>query len=71
MQVRSLGQEDPLEMKMATHPRILFFFSPQYSCLENPMYRGAWWATFHGIAESQSQLNVHTPCPLCFLEISN
>ena len=24
----------------------------QYSCLENPMDRGAWWATVHGIAES-------------------
>ena len=23
----------------------------QYSCLENPMVRGAWWATVHGIAE--------------------
>ena len=22
----------------------------QYSCLENPMDRGAWWATVHGIA---------------------
>ena len=21
----------------------------QYSCLENPMDRGAWWATVHGI----------------------
>jgi len=26
--------------------------SLQYSCLENPMGRGAWWATFHGIAKS-------------------
>ena len=25
----------------------------QYSCLENPMGRGAWWATVHGIAKSQ------------------
>ena len=25
----------------------------QYSCLENPMDRGAWWATVHGIAESE------------------
>ena len=25
---------------------------PQYSCLENPMDRGAWWATIHGIAGS-------------------
>ena len=25
----------------------------QYSCLENPMDRGAWWATVHGIAKSQ------------------
>ena len=23
----------------------------QYSCLENPMDRGAWWATVHGIAK--------------------
>jgi len=23
----------------------------QYSCLENPMYRGAWWTTVHGVAE--------------------
>ena len=23
----------------------------QYSCLENPMDRGAWWATFQGVAE--------------------
>ena len=24
----------------------------QYSCLGNPMERGAWWATAHGVAES-------------------
>ena len=23
----------------------------QYSCLENPMVRGAWWATVHGVAK--------------------
>ena len=28
----------------------------QYSCLENPMDRGAWWATVHGAAKSQTQL---------------
>ena len=26
----------------------------QYSCLENPMDRGAWWATVCGVAESRS-----------------
>ena len=26
----------------------------QYSCLENPMDRGAWWATDHGVAQSRS-----------------
>ena len=26
----------------------------QYSCLENPMDRGAWWATVHGIIKSQT-----------------
>ena len=28
----------------------------QYSCLENPMDRGAWWATVHGVTKSQTQL---------------
>ena len=28
----------------------------QYSCLENPVDRGAWWAAVHGIAQSQTQL---------------
>ena len=31
--------------------------SLQYSCLENPMDRGGWWATFPGVAKSQTQLN--------------
>ena len=26
----------------------------QYSCLKSPMDRGAWWATVHGIAKSQT-----------------
>ena len=28
----------------------------QYSCLENPMDRGAWWAAVHGVVESQTRL---------------
>ena len=28
----------------------------QYSCLENPMDRGAWWATVHRVAKNQTQL---------------
>jgi len=28
----------------------------QYSCLENPMDRGAWRATVHGVAMRQTQL---------------
>ena len=27
----------------------------QYSCLENPMDRGAWQATVHGVAKSRTQ----------------
>ena len=38
--VRSLGWEDPLEEKMAT----------KYSCLGNPIDRGAWWAIVCGVA---------------------
>ena len=26
----------------------------QYSCLENPMDQGAWWATVHGVAKSRT-----------------
>jgi len=37
--VRSLGWEDSLGKGM-------------YSGLENPMDRGAWWATVHGVAKS-------------------
>ena len=29
----------------------------QYSCLENPMDRGAWRATDHGVTKSQAQLS--------------
>ena len=29
----------------------------QYSCLENPMDRGAWWATVHGITKRQTWLS--------------
>ena len=29
----------------------------QSSCLENPLDRGTWWATVHGVTKSQTQLN--------------
>ena len=29
----------------------------QYSCLEYPMGRGAWWASVHGVAKSQTRLS--------------
>ena len=32
----------------------------QYSCLENPMDRGAWWATVHGVAKSRTRLSDFT-----------
>ena len=32
----------------------------QYSCLENPMDRGAWRATVHGVAKSRTRLNDFT-----------
>ena len=28
----------------------------QYSCLENPRDRGAWWAAIYGVAQSQTRL---------------
>ena len=63
--VRSLGWEDPLQKGMA--------IQLQYSCLENSMDRGAWQATDHGVAKSQtrvSDFHFHF-CMKCSLGISN
>ena len=49
--VRSLGREDPLEKEMTT--------PLQYSCLGNPMDRGAWRATEH-VTKSRTQLGDFT-----------
>ena len=33
----------------------------QYSCLDNPMVRGAWWAILHGIADlDTTEVSTHT-----------
>ena len=32
---------------------------PQYSCQDNPMDRGAWRATVHGVAKRWTWLNIH------------
>ena len=48
--VQSLGWEDPLEEGMATHSSI-----PAWRI---PVDRGAWWATVHGVAKSQTRLNI-------------
>ena len=32
----------------------------QYSCLENPMDGGAWWAAVHGVTKSRTRLNDFT-----------
>ena len=51
MLVRSLGWEDP---PGGGHGDPL-----QYSCLESPMDRGAWWATVHSVAESDTPELTH------------
>ena len=32
----------------------------QYSCLENPLDGGAWWATVHGVAKTRTKLSDFT-----------
>ena len=52
MQVWSLGQKDPLKKVTA--------WTVQYSWLENPMDKGDWQATVHGVAKDSDltwQLN--------------
>ena len=48
MWVQPPGQEDPLEMEMATHSDILAW--------GNPTDRRAWWAIVHGVTKSWTQL---------------
>ena len=43
----------------------------QYSCLENPTDRGAWWATIHRVTNSRIQLkqfSTHARCLLYFVK---
>ena len=41
--------------------RYILIYTPlQYSCLENPMDRGAWWAAVHGVAKSWTRLSDFT-----------
>ena len=46
----------------------------QCSCLENPMDRGAWQATVHGVEKTQTQLSnfpTSLPLPIYFLQSWN
>ena len=56
-QVHPLGWEDPLGKEMATHSSILAW--------DNPMVRGAWRATVHGVVKESDitqRLNNNTLC---------
>ena len=43
----------------------------QYSCLENSMDRGAWWATVHGVAKSRTGLSSWALTSYCFGALSS
>ena len=43
----------------------------QYSCLENPMDRGAWWATVHGVTKGQTpHTHTYTHTSVCQYDFS-
>ena len=50
--IQSLGGKDLLEEGMATHSSILAW--------KNPMDRGAWYATVHGVAKRRTRLSNFT-----------
>ena len=43
----------------------------RYSCLENPMNGGAWWAAVHGVAKSQTPLSDFTFCLLMKVKVGS
>ena len=47
MWVQSLSQEDPLDLPVL-----------QYSCLENSINRGDWWATVHRVTKNWTRWSV-------------
>ena len=51
MQVPPLGREDPLEKGMATHT--------SYFGLGNPVGRGTWQVTVHGVAQGSDRIKRH------------
>ena len=57
-------EEIKLESVQIVHPNPRFGEGNgnplQYSCLENPMDGGAWWAAVHGVAGSQTRLSDFT-----------
>ena len=64
----SLNQEISLDTLYTSYLYLLIPFfgfigndTPlQYSCLENPMDGGAWWAAVHGVAKSRARLSDFT-----------
>ena len=62
MWVQSLGQEDPLEEENGN--------PLQYSCLENPMDGGGWWAAVHGVTKRWTPLSEHA-CSLFNFSLSH
>ena len=49
-----------LVLTVASWPAYTGFSGDRYSCLENPMDRGAWWAAVRGVAKSRTQLSSFT-----------
>ena len=43
--------------ELGRSPRVRNSNPLQYSCQNNPMYRGAWWATVHGVTKSWTRVS--------------
>ena len=67
----TVAQQSRIHLAMQEMPEIMYLMtgsgrSPgegngnplQYSCLEEPTDRGAWWATVYGVTKSQTRLGL-------------
>ena len=68
--MKQMQAEASLIPRLGRFPKREYGNPVQYSGLENPMDRGAWWATIHGVTESGMTQMTEPACMQCINQVS-